>query len=322
MTSSSSTEILWFESDQSISTLDVGGKGISLSKMAKASLPVPPGFTIATRVFKDFLEESQLKDFILSILHKQDPSDNHALEAAALKIKEAIMQQELSASLSKALQDAYKTLSQGKDAFVAVRSSATAEDSAEASFAGQQDTYLNVKGVDELSEKVKACWASFFGGRALFYRSQKGSLEDLSMAVVVQRMIAPEKSGVMFTVDPVMKNQAQMMIEAAWGLGEAVVSGMVTPDNYMMERSSSSISRKMIAPKAFAMVRDEEHGGVIEIELDEEKQRAQVLNEEELSNLVALGETLEQHFGSPQDVEWGIENGKIFLLQSRPITSL
>ena len=179
---------------------------------------------------------------------------------------------------------------------MAVRSSATAEDSEDASFAGQQETYLNVEGADEVCARVVDCWASFFSERALFYRSHKGSLDDLAMAVVVQRMVDADKAGVLFTVDPVQRRRDQMLIEGVRGLGEQVVSGELTPDHYVTDRAGS-VKRSSLP-----------NGGV--------------LVEAELHELAALGRRLEEHFGGPQDVEWAIAGGRVFLLQSRPVTTL
>src|SRR5205085_6607654 len=179
---------------------------------------------------------------------------------------------------------------------VAVRSSACAEDSETASYAGQQETYLNVSGGDEVCTRIVDCWASFFSERALFYRARKGSLTDLGMAVVVQKMLDPVKSGVIFTADPVIRRRDRIIIEAVFGLGEQVVSGAVTPDHYVVDRAGN-IKREQIVAK-------------------------RVLEAEELRQLVQLGRKLEEHFGTPQDIEWAMEDGNIYLLQSRPVTTL
>jgi pyruvate,water dikinase len=188
---------------------------------------------------------------------------------------------------------AYERLGAGP---VAVRSSACAEDSETASYAGQQETYLNVVGADDVCTRVVDCWASFFSERALFYRAQKGSLEDLQMAVVVQQMLDPEKSGVVFTVDPVQRRRDRMVVEAIFGLGEAVVSGEVTPDHYVIDRAGEVKRDRLVS------------GGV--------------LDAGELVELAALGRSLEERFGCPQDVEFAIADGRVYLLQSRPVTTL
>jgi pyruvate,water dikinase len=192
-----------------------------------------------------------------------------------------------------AVTEAHERLTRGR---VAVRSSATAEDSDAACFAGQQETYLNVEGADAICGRIVDCWASFFSERALFYRGHKGSLEDLGMAVVVQRMVDADRAGVLFTVDPVQRRRDQMLIEGVRGLGEQVVSGEVTPDHYVTDRAGS-VKRSSLP-----------NGGV--------------LNEAELRGLAELGLRLEEHFGGPQDVEWAIADGRAYLLQSRPVTTL
>jgi pyruvate,water dikinase len=202
---------------------------------------------------------------------------------------------------------------------VAVRSSARAEDSDAASFAGQQDTFLNVRGTAAVLAAVRQCWASFFSERAVFYRSRKGSLGDLGMAVVVQRLLAPDKSGVMFTVDPVRKRRDQMVIEAVRGLGEAVVSGMVTPDHYIVSRDGV-LKRAQVSTQTVAIVAAAQ-GGVHEVALDPVVGGARVLSDGELADLAQMGNKLEELFGLPQDVEWAFENERLYLLQSRPVTT-
>jgi pyruvate,water dikinase len=214
---------------------------------------------------------------------------------------------------------AYEEL--GADVAVAVRSSAVCEDGETASFAGQQDTFLNVRGAAEVVRRVAECRASVFAPRAVFYRSQKGDPADTRMAVVVQEMIRAHKSGVMFTADPVRKTLAHIVIEAVFGLGEGIVSGLITPDQYVINRSDGSLVREFVAPQLTAIVYDEE-GGTKEIDLAEEQGAARVLTWRELNCLIALGLRAEQLFGAPQDIEWCIRNNEIFLLQSRPITSL
>jgi pyruvate,water dikinase len=202
---------------------------------------------------------------------------------------------------------------------VAVRSSACAEDSEAASFAGQQETFLNVRGREEVLERIKDCWASFFSERALFYRSRKGNLSDLGMAVVVQRQLAPDRSGVMFTIDPVRRRRDQMMIEAVWGLGEAVVSGSATPDHYIVSRDGV-VKKAQVSVQEMA-VRADASGGVRQFALTAEEGGARVLSDADLAELARIGRQLETHFGHPLDVEWAYEGGTLYLLQSRPVTA-
>jgi pyruvate, water dikinase len=267
--------ITWFTEEGCADVRVAGGKGASLAAMTIGGLPVPPGFALSA----DTLAEAVDGEALRALARARDWQKAQRLVRAAQPPREAIAA-------------AYERLGEGD---VAVRSSACAEDSEAASFAGQQETYLHVRGADEVCARVVDCWASFFSERALFYRASKGSLEDLGMAVVVQRMVEPDKSGVLFTVDPVQRRRDRMVVEAVFGLGEQVVSGQVTPDHYVVDRNGS-VKRKRL-----------HHGGV--------------LSSDELSQLTALGRGLEERFGSAQDVEWAIARGKIFLLQSRPVTT-
>ena len=268
--------LVWFDEAACEDVAVAGGKGASLAAMAGAGLPVPPGFVVPAGMLERSVDADRLRTLAISRSH----ADAHALVLSAEPPRGAIA-------------EAYARLGLGR---VAVRSSATAEDSEAASFAGQQETYLNVEGADGVCDRVVECWASFFSERALFYRGHKGSLQDLGMAVVVQRMVDADKAGVLFTVDPVQRRRDQMLIEGVRGLGEQVVSGEVTPDHYVTDRAGKA--KRSNLP----------NGGV--------------LDEAELRDLAELGIRLEQHFGAPQDVEWAIARGQIFLLQSRPVTTL
>jgi pyruvate,water dikinase len=213
--------------------------------------------------------------------------------------------------------EAYARLGDGVP--VAVRSSATAEDSEAASFAGQQETYLHVSGVDEIVERIRDCWCSFFTERALFYRSKKGSLTDLGMAVVVQRMVEPDVAGVMFTIDPTKNRRDRMVVEAVFGLGEALVSGQLTPDHFVLARDGR-LKRSRLAAQPYA-IRHSPDGGVREVELSAEEGERATLDEEQLARLAEIGIDLEARLGGPQDIEWAIQDGEIFVLQSRPVTT-
>ena len=271
----SNTTILWFTDEACRDVRLAGGKGASLAAMTAQGLPVPPGFVIPAYVLEQSVHAKRLRELV----QVHDYKEAQALVQQAEPPREAILA-------------CYERLG-GK---VAVRSSACAEDSEAASYAGQQETYLNVSGGDEVCARVVDCWASFFSERALFYRFRKGSLMDLGMAVVVQRMLDPVKSGVIFTVDPVNRRRDRMIIEAVFGLGEQVVSGEVTPDHYVVDHAGDG-KREHIVDK-------------------------RVLEPEEIRELAALGSWLAEHFGAPQDIEWAIAEGKIYLLQSRPITTL
>lgn len=319
------TLVAWFGENACANVAAVGGKGASLSEMVCAALPVPPGFVVCTDAFRRFLSENKLEKKILAALAGLDVEKTVVLERISQQITSMIDEQPLSPALAQAITDAYQQLCEQSGeaaAVVAVRSSAAAEDSQAASFAGQQETYLNIFGHEKVVECVRACWNSFFKPRAIYYRKLKGSLNDLSIAVVVQRMLNPDKSGVMFTVDPVQRRLDRVMIEAAWGLGEAVVSGAVTPDNYIVNKADGNLVSKFIARKAFMIVRDEQGLGVQNVELPIGKATEQVLSLEEIGQLTNLGVQIEGYFGAPQDLEWAIEGDQLYILQSRPVTTL
>jgi pyruvate,water dikinase len=273
--------------------------------MRAAGMAVPPGFVVTTSAFEASLAEHGVLGQV------EDPA------ASVEKLRQTVLETPLADELRDQITSAYAGL--GPDPFVAVRSSASAEDGESASFAGQQETFLNVRGIDQVLEKVVECWASFFSERAIFYRQRKGSLADLGMAVVVQQQIGSEKSGVMFTTDPIRGRNDQMVIEAAFGLGEALVSGLVTPDNYVARRDGR-LKKAHVGTQHQIIVRSTD-GGTVTLDLEPEFASAQVLDEDEIARLVEVGLRLEDEFGSPQDVEWAIEGDDLYVLQSRPITT-
>ncbi len=279
-----------------------GGKGSSLARMARLGLPVPPGFVVLAEALSAALDAAGARDGLRAAL--ADPARAQAI-VGALPLPD--------------IAKAYAALGSG-DPAVAVRSSAVAEDSGEASFAGQQETYLHVRGASAVAERVRDCWASFFSERALFYRSQKGSLYDLEMAVVVQHMVEPEVAGILFTVDPVQRRRDRMVVEAVFGLGETAVSGSVTPDNYVIARDGL-LKRSRIAQQPHALV-GLPGGGTEERVLTAEEGSRATLQEGDLRRLAELGCLLEEHQGTPQDIEWAIAGGELYVLQSRPVTTL
>jgi pyruvate, water dikinase len=283
--------------------------------MTRMGMTVPPGFVVRASVLTDLLDASGGRERLLSLLANAAAGDG-AAESAGV-VQPLIRDLQLPATFSDAVNAAFDGLR--AEAGVAVRSSACAEDSEAASFAGQQETYLNVRGNAEVLVRIKDCWASFFSERALFYRSRKGNLSDLGMAVVVQRQLAPDRSGVMFTIDPVRRRRDQMMIEAVWGLGEAVVSGRATPDHYVVSREGR-VKQARVSVQEVA-VRVDASGGVREYALTAEEGGARVLDDLELAALAKIGRQLEAHFGQPLDVEWAFEGGRLYLLQSRPVTA-
>jgi pyruvate,water dikinase len=236
------------------------------------------------------------------------------------RMRDLIVSSPLPDDLDARIRAAYEQL--GLDLPVAVRSSAASEDGEAASYAGQQETFLNTRGIDAVLERLKHCWASFFAPRALFYRFQKGAPDDTRIAVVVQEMVCADKSGVMFTIDPVQKRRDRMIIEAALGLGEGIVSGLITPDHYVVDRDNGALLREVISCQTTAVVYDGETGGTRHAALSKEAGGARVLSHVELNGLRELGLRLEEFFGAPQDVEWCIREGQLLLLQSRPVTTL
>jgi pyruvate,water dikinase len=270
------------------------------------------------------MEHSGLDKKVAGALEGLDVENTAMLERVSKELVEQIETMVCPEHLQTEILSAYHRLSEdyGGLAVVAVRSSAAAEDSQAASFAGQQETYLNIYGDENILKMVRACWGSFFQPRAIFYRQQHGSLKDTSMAVVIQRMVNPDKSGVMFTVDPVQRRRDRIMIEAAWGLGEAVVSGLVTPDNYIINKSDGRILSKFISRKSVMIVREDSGIGCRHVELSAEKAQAQVLSDAEIDQLLSVGKLIEAHFGCPQDVEWAIEGEHLYVLQSRPVTTM
>ena len=297
-----------------------GGKGANLGDMTQAGLPIPPGFVICAQAYRAAVEGCGLMARIDDLLSEVDPTRPDRLREVEREIRGAFEDVVIDEDLRDAILERYRAL--GTDARVAVRSSATAEDLAGASFAGQQETMLNVSGGNALLDAVRRCWSSLYTSQAIFYRCARGFRDaSVSMAVVVQRMVAAEKSGVVFTVDPIQRNPYNMIVEAVWGLGEGVVSGTMTPDHYRVDRETYELVYEFIPDKR-SMYRQDDEGGVVLVEVPADKVSARVLGSDELRQLVDLGNKVEEHFGSPQDIEWSLENGQIHLLQSRPITNL
>ena len=288
--------LLHFGDEACLEVPRAGGKGASLARMTGLGLPVPPGFVVSADVLTEVVDAEELR--------------------AALPDHERAQAIVAGAHVPDEVAEAYAAL--GDDPPVAVRSSACAEDSETASYAGQQETFLHVRGADAVRDRVRDCWASFFSERAIFYRQKMGSLDDLGMAVVVQRMVRAEVAGVLFTCDPVRGRRDRMVVEAVLGLGEAAVSGQVTPDHYVLKRDGT-VRKAQIAQQPLAVV-PVEGGGVEERELGPEGGE-QKLGEEQLRELAKLGDDLEQRLGGPQDIEWALEGGELYVLQARPVTT-
>ena len=319
MTQGAEDVVRWLDALGSDDLAVVGGKGASLGEMTSAGLPVPPGFVVTAGSYRSFIEETGIAEELFEAVDV-DSDDSGALAEAESRAEQLILGTEMPEPIREAMLDAYADLDDG-DAFVAVRSSATAEDLPDASFAGQQETFLNIQG-EKLIQRVKECWASLFTQRAIYYRNEQGfDHEAVDIAVVVQRMVDAEKSGVLFTSHP-STGEPKLIIEAAWGLGEAVVSGAVSPDNYVVDRDTGEVLEHTVADKKLLMEKDSETGETVEREVSEEKRTAPVLEPEEIERLVELGNRAEAHYDSPQDVEWALVDGEVYMLQSRPITTI
>jgi len=311
--------VRWLEDVRADDIDSVGGKGASLGELTDAGLPVPPGFVVTAGTYRSFIEKTGIEEELFEAVDV-DPEDSTALAKAEARAKELVLDTELPEEMREGVLAAYDDLDDG-EAFVAVRSSATAEDLPDASFAGQQETFLNITRED-LIDRVKRCWASLFTQRAIYYRQEQGFEHSaVNIAVVVQRMVDAEKSGVMFTSHP-STGAEKVIIEAAWGLGEAVVSGAVSPDNYVVDRETGDIEEVTVADKKVMHEKDPETGETVEREVPEERRNARVLSDDEIRELVALGERVEEHYGVPQDVEWAMAEGETYMLQSRPITTI
>ncbi len=310
--------VLWLDEIGADDLEKVGGKGASLGELTGAGLPVPPGFVVTAGTYRSFIEEAGIDEELFEAVDV-DVDDSSALAAAADRAQELITETPFPEALREEILEAYRDVGDG-EAFVAVRSSATAEDLPDASFAGQQETFLNVT-EDDLLDRVRRCWASLFTQRAIYYRQEQGfDHSAVNIAVVVQQMVDAEKSGVMFTSHP-STGEPTMIIEAAWGLGEAVVSGAVSPDNYVVSREDGTVD-VTVADKKVLHEKDEETGETVEREVPEEKRDQRVLSDEEIERLVELGERVEDHYETPQDVEWAMVDDEDYMLQSRPITTI
>jgi pyruvate,water dikinase len=303
----------------------VGGKGANLGEMLRHGIPVPPGFVVTAPAYSYFLEESRLKAPIQELLDKLDTSDTKALQEISARIKELITEAPMPGVIAEAIEQAYRKLGGGP---VAVRSSATAEDLPEASFAGQQKTFLNVRGEKEVVKAVQDCWASLFEPRAIFYRAQHrfGHL-DIAIAVPVQRMVQSNVSGVMFTVEPVTSDSSKIVIEAVFGLGEAIVSGEVTPDLYVVDKGDFQIVEKKVGRQEWQLIRNPLRWGAkgeanIKVTLLPHEQTLQKLSDQEVLKLARLGKQIEDHYNFPQDIEWAREGREFFIVQTRPVTTM
>ena len=301
----------------------VGGKGANLGEMFQAGFPIPNGFCITARSYQLMLAQNNLAPKIRSLLTGLDVHDNHQLSLVAKKIQRLILKADVPHEIVTQVFNLYRHLKASDHApLVAVRSSATAEDLPDASFAGQQETFLNIKGEANLIEAVRKDWASLFGARAIFYRATKGFDHfKVALAIPVQLMIQSKVSGVMFSVNPVSNNKGQVVIEAIWGLGDYIVQGVVTPDHYIVDKVGFHLHSRLISPQEIMEVY-EYPSGVRRVKVDKKLINDAKLSDDQVITLAKIGERIHMHYGFPQDMEWAIENDRLYITQSRPITTL
>ncbi len=317
--------VVWFDEVGKGDVALVGGKGANLGELTRAGIPVPPGFIVTADTYFHFIRLAGLEPAIKKELFGLDVHDSRALSERAARIRARVVAAEMPPHIADEIMEAYQRLGEGP---VAVRSSATAEDLPEASFAGQQSTYLNVVGAENVVKAVQACWASLFEGRAVFYREESGYDHlKVGLAVPVQRMVQSEVSGVMFTVEPVTSDASRIVIEAVYGLGEGVVSGEISPDLYMVNKETLRILEKTITTQERMLNQSADSDGQHETAnswqpVGEDRVNRQKLTDDEIKELARIGRTVEDHYGGPQDIEWAYEGGELFLTQARPVTTM
>ena len=316
--------IAWFDELSKEDIALAGGKGANLAEMARAKIPVPPGFIVTSNAYFHFLNQAGLEQEMRQLLEPLDIEDSQELKKVSDEIKQNFSRSPMPKDTANEITQAYRKLGGG---LVAVRSSATAEDLPEASFAGQQRTFLNIQGEDKLLTAIQGCWASLFEARAIFYRQQQGFDHlKVGLAVPVQQMVQSQSAGVMFTLEPLTNDTEKILIEAAYGLGEAIVSGEVTPDRYMIDKRSLTIIDKQIAKQEWQIIKNphphEVEEGNIKVPISESKQPEQKLADEDIIALAKLGKRLEDLYQFPQDIEWAKQDEKLFIVQTRAVTTL
>jgi len=331
-----SKNIVWFKEVGKSDGALVGGKGANLGELTQFGLPVPPGFIITADAYFDYIKTTGVDAKISTILEGFDKESTKDLQERAQKAQQIIKNEPLPENLAKEIVEGYKKLAEESATdintlYVAVRSSATAEDLAGASFAGQQATYLNILGEKALLQAVLDCWASLFEARAIYYRAEQGFGQlDVGIAVPVQKMVNSDAAGVMFTIDPTNNDLDHISIEAAYGLGEVVVLGAITPDRYLVDKKTLEITSKDVHKQSWKLTRESGSSDTDDlsdlqkssIPVQEENQNIQKITDEQILELAKIALKIEEHYGTPQDTEWAMENGKIYMVQSRPVTTL
>ncbi len=314
--------LVWFKEVGKEDVGLVGGKGANLGEMTQAGFPVPPGFIVTSAAYFNYIKENNFAEKIHQVLKNLDRNDNKALNKASEDVKKIIMHGKINEELVQQIFAAYKTLGGViKDALVAVRSSATAEDLPTASFAGQQETYLNVQGEANVVEKMKEAWASLFNARAIFYREEQNFDHfKVGIAIPVQKMINGDASGVMFSINPVTNEKNKVIIEAIYGLGEYIVQGTVNPDHYEVSKNTFLVLNKHTSMQAVKLVKKGKENK--EVKISAKEGAKQKITDHQIVELAKLSRKLEKHYYFPQDSEWAIEKGKIYIVQTRPVTTI
>lgn len=331
MSKSNNELILWLDKVRNTDVPIVGGKNASLGEMINAGMPVPPGFAITAYAYEKFIKETKISTTIYKIIQEtiKDPTDPKQYDSASKEIRKLIEKTIVPKELVIAIKSAYAKLNkelETKNSFVAVRSSATAEDLPDASFAGQQDTFLDVKGSDDLLDKVVHCWSSLFTPRAIFYRNEKGFDHDkVFISVGVQKMVNSRAAGVMFSINPVTGVKNEIVIEGNYGLGETVVSGVVNPDDFILDKETLKIKERRLARKTIQYLRDPSTGKTLHLDVPENKQKEPCITDEEIYNLGTLAKIIENHYKKAMDIEWAIDKdlpfpNNMFIVQARPET--
>ncbi|MBP2079159.1 phosphoenolpyruvate synthase [Oceanobacillus polygoni] len=314
-----SSLVLGFQEMEKTQLLLVGGKGLNLGELSKIQgIQVPEGFCVTTAGYQKAIEQNEAFRALLGQLTTLNVEERHQISEISSKIRQIMMDVDIPSDVVSAVADSLSEF--GENHAYAVRSSATAEDLPHASFAGQQDTYLNIKGIHSILQHISKCWASLFTDRAVIYRMKNGfDQSKVSLSVIIQRMVFPQGSGILFTADPITSNRKILSIDASFGLGEALVSGLVSPDNYKVQEEK--IVEKMIGSKNMAIYGQEE-GGTETQQIDPDQQKSQTLTDQQILQLARIGRKIEAHFGSPQDIEWCLAEDTFYIVQSRPITTL
>jgi pyruvate,water dikinase len=323
--------VVWFENLRNTDVPVAGGKNASLGEMISAGILVPPGFAVTAYAYKKFIEDTGIAKRIYEIIKESvtNPNDPGQYEIASKKIRQLIESTPMPKDIADAIRSAYEGLCKRlnvNDVYVAVRSSATAEDLPDASFAGQQESFLNTRGINEVLENTIKCWSSLFTPRAIFYRAEKGfAHEKVLISVGVQKMVNSRVAGVMFTINPVTGDTSEIVIEGNYGLGEAVVSGSVTPDDFVVEKNSMKITSRRLARKSIQYIRDPNTGKTVHAEVPPNMQEQQCVTDDEIIKLGEFGRRIEKHYGKAMDIEWAIDKdivppNNIFIVQARPET--